>query len=86
MSEKAAKKILKADICELLKTEFKQLIADVYMTFHRIRRGGVHSQGIRRGGCTNALTQVDMTIRTRTQIQNSTQRHHQESEKKSMPR
>ena len=36
--------------CELHETDFKQLIADVYMTFQRIRLGGVHSQAIRRGG------------------------------------
>ena len=50
LSEKAAKKIHEAGNCELHKTKCKQLIADVYMTFQRIRRGDVHSQGIRRGG------------------------------------
>ena len=53
LSEKAAKKIHQASNCELHKTKFKQLIADVYMTFQRIRRWG----------CSNALTQLEMTIR-----------------------
>ena len=57
LSEKAAKKIHEASNYELHKTKFKQLIADVYMTFQRIRWEGIHSQGIRREGCTNALTQ-----------------------------
>ena len=50
LSEKAAKKSHEASNCELHETNFKQLFADVNMTFQRIRRWGVHSQGIRRGG------------------------------------
>ena len=36
LSEKAAKKIHEANKCELHKTKFKKLIADVYTTFQRI--------------------------------------------------
>ena len=43
LSEKAAKKIHEAGNCESHKTEFKQLIADAYMRFQRIRWRGVQS-------------------------------------------
>ena len=46
LSEKAAKKIHEAGNCELRKTKFKQLIADVCMTFQRIQWRGIHSHGI----------------------------------------
>ena len=49
LSEKAAKKSYEAGNCELHKTKFKQLIANAFMKFQRIRRRGVHSQGKRRG-------------------------------------
>ena len=44
LSEKAAKKSHEARNCELHKTKFKQIIADVDMPFHRLRRGGTFSR------------------------------------------
>ena len=36
LSEKVAEKIHEASNCELHTTKFKQIIADVYMTFQRV--------------------------------------------------
>ena len=73
-SEKAARKSHEAGNCELHKTKFKQLSGDANMTFQEFN-GDVqvetHSQTVGNGN----------SRWTRTQIQNSTQRHHQESEK-----
>ena len=44
LSEKAAKKSHEARNCELHKTKFKHIIADVDMPFHRLRRGGTFSR------------------------------------------
>ena len=43
------RKFMKQPIASCKGQKIKQLIADVYMIVQRIRRGGVHSQGIRRG-------------------------------------
>ena len=85
LSEKAAKKSYEAGNCELHKTKFKQLIANAYMIFQRMRRRGVHTQGKRRGvGCTNALTQLVIILRDESELRFkiSTQRHHRDSEQK----
>ena len=63
LSEKAAEKIHEAGCFELHQTTFNQLIADANKKFPRIRRGVVHSQGMRREGCTKALTQLEILLR-----------------------
>ena len=60
------------------------------MTFQRIRRRGVHSQGLRRGGGesgTNALTQLDIILRDEPELRfKIPHKGIIENQKKSMPR
>ena len=68
LSEKAAKKSHEESNCELHETDFKQLIADVNMTFQRIRLVRCTLSRNTTVWCTNALIQLEEILRDESEL------------------